>query len=1500
MASNQSSSSTSRRRDLPEDFKASEVCKLVPTLTRENAERWFKSLKMALVGHRAWFVIERPEDATEEAKCLVCSILERLTTEPALFDLHDGDPRAIWQALERRYLKTQPKDVDTIRAEFSTYKKKSNETVQQAHDHLRSLARKLNQLEQSDHYNEIRVFKRLLHALPKEYSTVRDILLSKEIDESNLDLCITRVLNKESELNGELDEDAHYGNDRSRGGRKPGRSSGKGDLRNQGRRRRKYSDHQIPPRGNRNGTEKKPNQNQKSTGSDGSMKGRCFVCNKRGHRASDCEELEKARRILESISTEKKDRNRDDERGHWSKADERVESLHERSLAEEALMAQGPSPQGCTTKHSAEPSANPASEESDEDEKAPDQLPRVDRHEWILDTGASAHMTWDKRMFSSFKPIVTTRKVQTGGARLAIEGIGTVRIADTANNTIRFKNVLYVPDLGVNLISVGTLCDKGVRFSMPNASSDIHFYHDGKLIFRATRAGRFWCLNRFSRRAGEMALRATASSYADDSSDELALVSEVDVGEKRESSYRLWHRRIGHLGVGKVRSLYDVADGLEQRIVPGSGEALCDVCLETKMRREKRGRCAPRSELLELVGMDICGPFPPSLTRNKYFIQIVDYSSRKGWVLPIPDRKVDTVRPILDRWKLSAELESGKRLLAVRTDNAPELINIVDSWNKSHGVRHERTIPHSSWQNGVAERAIETSEDGMRALLKDSGLPDVFWDEAVRANMYVRNRVQAPRGATHSVTPEEAWSGKRPSIEHLRVWGCKTHSYVDPKSVPGSTKLSNRGRVGVFVGYEENTTKQFRIYAPDVGHVIRASIVKFDESVRGGDMELNLPVATRSADPIKEKRSKGRSEIRFIEYKGPEGSKSTAPRPENKAQGQTETREMESSKVPTDNSKETKELGAQTEEGLQAPERRGTKREREEDALIDDRETKRLELAHFLEHLHQVFTASLETTWTAETRTVPIPKTYEEAVNHPKWGPYWRKAVHEELRQLIRNKTFRNVKRSERMNLVTSKWVFAVKHRADGSIDRFKARLVARGFTQRHGIDFHETFAPTMRADALRILLAIIALEDLEAHQIDVNNAFTEAKLKETIYMEPPPGMDVPNGHVLQVCQSLYGLKQAARDWYDLCSSALREMGFEPLVSEPCVFRNKKTGVLVGLYVDDMVIAARTVQEVQRFKTEFGKRFKIKDLGELSRVLGIQIKRDRTARTMHLDQSAHIEKLLREYGMATKGKGSASVPLNTQVDLWKMAGEKELASKGRQIYQRQIGSVMYLMVYTRPDIAFATSRLAQFMTCPTKRHSGAMKTLLKYLRTTQDLKIKYSPHGQSATRCIGFTDSDFAGDKSDRKSTSGMVFMLGGGPVAWRSRKQTAVATSTTEAEYVAAAMAAKHAKWISQFLKDLGYSRYVDGADGTAPIRLCLDNKGALDLVKQPQINDRSKHIDVAFHFIKDLWVRKVIDCVYIPTREMVADALTKPLSKARFTELRVKMGLNARGSDI
>lgn len=221
---------------------------------------------------------------------------------------------------------------------------------------------------------------------------------------------------------------------------------------------------------------------------------------------------------------------------------------------------------------------------------------------------------------------------------------------------------------------------------------------------------------------------------------------------------------------------------------------------------------------------------------------------------------------------------------------------------------------------------------------------------------------------------------------------------------------------------------------------------------------------------------------------------------------------------------------------------------------------------------------------------------------------------------------------------------------------------------------------------------------------------------------------------------------------------------------------------------------------------------------------------------------------------------------------------------------------MFPMVYTRPDIAFAAAKLAQFMDKPKHEHAQCMKTLMRYLRSTIDLRIRYGPYGESANQVICYSDADYGGDRVDRKSTTGNLFMLGGGPISWRSRKQTAVATSTTEAEYVALATAAKHAKWLAQLLTDIGYPKYISKNQRTVQIH--ADNKSAITLVDQPQLNERTKHIDIAYHFARDLKERNIIAVDYVPTHSMLADGLTKPLPKERLEQHREEMGLVDSGS--
>jgi hypothetical protein len=1271
-------------------------------------------------------------------------------------------------------------------------------------------------------------------------------------------------------------------------------------------------------------------------------------------------------------------------------------------------------------------------------------IPSLHKYRWYLDTGATSHMTGNKKLFIYLELIKTHRMVKTGSGRLPITGIGIVKLRDARHSFIRFSYVLYVPGLSSNLLSVWALTKTGITGEINHNS--IVFKKGKNEVLRAIAENRLYVVNWIAKTVEDHALTAedTQALLAEDSDmrtgdaseDEMDIVNptvesnatatinvidassnavaatstgqspsldEAGTGEeqtvtpsgklisKERQLYNLWHRRFGHFKSSKLRNLHKITN-LSIAIPVKSAPEHCEVCDTTKFRkRTNRGLSALESEPLALVYIDICGPLDASFRGNRFFVEVCDNCTRKCWVIPIAGRDYEVVKPALDQWRKDVELESGHKLKAVRTDNAGELLKEVGQWHRESGVALQATVIHSSHQNGPAERAIQLTEEGIRALCKDAKLPLQFWCYAAETICYYRNRIEIPyelsKILNKEISPEELWTGKQPEVNHMRVWGCKVISYVDPDSLPVGTKnrsLADRGREAVFVGYVDKTTKQYWIYAPDMRKVMKTSNLRFYEDTPGGSVDLNLPTATIPLG-LPERKPRGRppgsknrpktgtasptptSDIttsNSTPQPTGEGLKTTTSSHDGKTATPTTTdatgndpsvtsvapptadptkadrhrveftgkslltpsssrQAQDGSELSTealDQHGETKTHGTTKREDsaasdmntnkllhdqkpsdVQKDETRKNKRLHDDDDRNEGerRYSKRLrgEMADLL--INEALIAALVAKDTKKPHNpIPVPKTYRDAVRDPIYGRDWKEAIHREFRELIANGTFREVRKPERANIVSSKWVFAVKYAIDGSIQRFKARLVARGFSQVRGIDFQETFAPTIRIDSLRILLAIAALEDLEAHQFDVNNAFTEAKLREQIFMKPPDGIEIPLDHVWEIKQSLYGLKQAARDWYKLCSKFLKSIGFVAIPSDPCVFIHRDNNMTIGLYVDDLLVLARDAKKIHDFGKQLRQRFKVKYLGEAERILGIRIERDRKRRTIYLDQSAYFKQMLQQMGMANESKFANRIPMTTQIGLTKTK-PNDIKVPVRQ-YQQQMGSVMFPMVYSRPDIAFATGKLAQFMDNPNSSHARSMKTLLRYIRETMDLRIKYGPHKESNNQVIGYSDADYANDKFDRKSVSGMIFMLGGGPISWRSRKQKSVSTSTTEAEYIALSAAAKHAKWISQFLTDIGFPQYIGPKNkyGRHQVRLFGDNTASLTLVEQPQINERSKHIDVAYHSIRDLRERGIIECQYISTDKMLADALTKPLGRVLFTRHRDAMGLVNRGS--
>jgi hypothetical protein len=497
------------------------------------------------------------------------------------------------------------------------------------------------------------------------------------------------------------------------------------------------------------------------------------------------------------------------------------------------------------------------------------------------------------------------------------------------------------------------------------------------------------------------------------------------------------------------------------------------------------------------------------------------------------------------------------------------------------------------------------------------------------------------------------------------------------------------------------------------------------------------------------------------------------------------------------------------------------------------------------------------------------PTSFEEAI-HGRESRKWKLAIEDQLRSLEANHTWELVNKPKDTNLISTKWVFKVKMHPNGQIDKYKARLCARGFSQEYGVDYFETFAPVIRMESLRILLALATTQDWEIHQMDVVSAYLLGDLEEEAYIEAPKGLGVPPGKALKLIKGMPGLKQSGRVWNKTITAFFENHGLKSLPADQSVFVNNERTLIVALYVDDLLLFSRTVREIQPLKEALSSAFEMKDLGEAEYVLGINITRNRAQKTLVIDQEHYVRDLLREQGLdngrtvTTPAEGYGNLTANDQGD----------PATDMKTYQQLLGKLNWLVRASRPDIAFVVQKLSQFSHDPGAKHMGGAQRLLRYLSGTRRYGIKYS----SQYGLAGYTDSDFAADKS-RKSTMGYIFMLAQGAITWSSKMQRSVSTSTAEAEYHALAYAGKEAVWIRNLLEQLG-------ATQDQPTTIYGDNQGALALAKNPEFHARTKHIDVSAHYIRELAEDHVIKLEYKPTSEMLADCLTKPLKAAQHQE--------------
>ncbi|CAI5967067.1 unnamed protein product [Closterium sp. NIES-65] len=467
----------------------------------------------------------------------------------------------------------------------------------------------------------------------------------------------------------------------------------------------------------------------------------------------------------------------------------------------------------------------------------------------------------------------------------------------------------------------------------------------------------------------------------------------------------------------------------------------------------------------------------------------------------------------------------------------------------------------------------------------------------------------------------------------------------------------------------------------------------------------------------------------------------------------------------------------------------------------------------------------------------------------------------------------------------------AIKTDDKGQVTIYKSRLVAKGFMQKEKRDFNEIFAPTAKPPTLRVLLADAAVSGKFIIQMDISTAFLNGILEEEVFMTQPPGYEDGTGRVCKLKKSIYGLKQAPRCWYQKLAAVLEEMGFRTSSCDESLFLKGEGEklVLFLVYVDDILLFSSSMKEVQKVQQQLMENFKCKNLGEVKYYLGMHVERDLDHRWLKLHQEKFIKELGEKYGIENERK--VATPLPAEFKLVKAAEDEGVEAEEQQQFQSLVGSLLYAAVHTRPDISFSVGQLARVVQNPSEEQVDAAERVVKYLNSHPSIGVQYSASAQVKQKGVEvlkekgerlgegklfltcFTDATWASEKEDSSSVGGYICVVGGGPVSWRSKKQTETALSSVESEYMAMFHGVKEVIWLRRLLEEIGQEQKV-----ATP--LFCDSKGALGMARNAVLHGLNKHMRIKWHWLRKEVKRGTVNPIYIKTHQQPADFLTKRLA--------------------
>ncbi|CAI7804242.1 unnamed protein product [Closterium sp. NIES-53] len=1033
------------------------------------------------------------------------------------------------------------------------------------------------------------------------------------------------------------------------------------------------------------------------------------------------------------------------------------------------------------------------------------------------------------------------------GQRAEVKGMGKAMFKGADGKMVGLKNVLWVPNLAANLISVRRLQKASMDTSSKGAKTyiarlgeriiwDLHKDRDvynempkerqvaasistkGEAVGsgdgthdRAKEIESKKCNLGGTSKLGEHEESGAAAKEQHKGEENPKAVAEEEYGESMwgtiaiaafsnptsatgEGDRLTLHRRMGHVALPILQQLVkdEMVAGIRVKGEPDEVHG-CPTCMQGKFTRYpfSSSEATAKAPLDEVV-MDVVGPLKLGAAGAEYFLTIVNVYIHMTWVYVL-SKKSDVAETVKTDWLPMVEWQQDRLVKAIRTDRGGEFLSKEFSlWLKKNCIRHSLIMPYSPAMNGIAERANRTITETARGLLIEAGLPEYFWPDAVRSACVAKNRALTHVGADKWV-PYVEWVGRKPKVDMLRVFGCMCMALV-PKHLRHN-KLGAKAIWAVHLGMAQNS-KGWLLWDPFTTKFLVSRDCKFMENLMYKDWKAENEA--KIGMWFGEVKSSG---LEHVELPLELSSGSTTKRQSSLVNGGEEAKDAEeeeeevqqvSERAPTLPSCTTSapriRVTPQQRQGLHVPA-----------AKEEGRGKRRIQAPNRLTYEALGKPAKSALAGAALIVGDDNESDYEECA-FAFFSPVEMPGEPATLKEALESSDAEEWKKAMESEL--------------NSIEE-NGTLVAKGYQQKEKVDYKELFAPVVKPTTLRTLLAGAAIKGWVVKQMDVTTAFLNGVLEEEIFMAQPEGFDDGSGRVLRLKKALHGLKQAPRQWYLKLRGVLEEIGFTPSSADHSLFmlgEGEQRSFMV-VYVDDILIFSLSSDLVKEVMLKLQDKFKCKALGNVSFYLGLHIERDVEKRCMRVHQRKYLEALAANFGQS---EGHAATPFPSGFKCVKGPEEESVGEEERRRFHSLVGSLMYAAVNTRPDVAFATGQLARVVQCPNEEQVAAGMRVAKYLGQTLTLGLQYSVAAQRRQKgadsvepgrlfLTAFSDASFASKPEDMTSVGGFIFCVGGGPTAWESKKQVDQALSSVESKYMARSRAVREIVWQRRLLAELG-----------------------------------------------------------------------------------------------